>query len=402
MATNIGLGYEAQLVNNVLQVRSIGATSWQTIDTEVAAAKYRMDGGGSYVRIHYTGTNWGHPTFNNTNTGNTTSQANFVANRSGSATDWIQDAANASVIAASSAPPAGGSGSSSPILATVGTNLDMTGHKIVDLAPGVAPTDGVNVSQLSQLQVTLNQLIEAGDEALQNAIDAIVIPVGVTMAQVTAEVNRLVGIAVNAEVIDDAQQQAIVDALIAGLQNIDTQVLSRLGTAETDILGLDSRVDVLEAAKAAQDALNAAQLATNNAQTETNSAVQGTLTQQAQAIQGAIVVNTQQGQQITTQAGQIGALEERVSPIVYKIRGGVCTEVVGQGAATSQCVPGLITDRDSSYTVTVPVNRAYREPLVYQVVNNTRKKMMVGAVMDGTGTMHNLCFITSDADIVFS
>lgn len=296
------------------------------------------------------------------------------------------------------APPSGGSSS---IAATVGSDLDFTGHKAINMAAGVAPTDGVNVSQLSALQSTLTNLIEAGDEALQTAIDSIVIPVGITMEQVTAEAQRLVGIAVAAEVIDDAARDAIVNALIAGLQDIDTSVLTRLGTAENDIIGLDSRVDVLEAAKAAQDALNAAQLAINNAQAATNSSVQDSLSQNAQAIQGAIAVNTQQGQQITTQASQIGALEERVSPVVYKIRGGVCTEVVGQGAATSQCVPGPIAGLDSSYTVTVPANRAYREPLVYRLVNGVRQKMMVGHAMDEAGMIHNLCFISGDADIVF-
>jgi len=93
MATNIGLGYEAQLVDQVLQWRTIGATTWTTVDSPVAAAKYRLDGGGTYVRLHYIGT-WSGSAFPITGaTGNTTSSANFVANRSGSGGDWNDQSA---------------------------------------------------------------------------------------------------------------------------------------------------------------------------------------------------------------------------------------------------------------------------------------------------------------------
>lgn len=93
MATNIGLGYEAQLVDQVLQWRTIGATTWTTVDSPVTAAKYRLDGGGTYVRLHYIGAWSGSAIPIAGATGNTTSSANFVANRSGSGGDWNDQSA---------------------------------------------------------------------------------------------------------------------------------------------------------------------------------------------------------------------------------------------------------------------------------------------------------------------
>ena len=109
MATSIGLGYEAQLVGQVLQQRLIGAAGWTTVDSQVTAAKYRLDGGGTYVRLQYIG-DWsyvgGHgPAFGGLNaaTGNTTSSASFVANRTGSGNDWNNDAASSPNIPAQTA-----------------------------------------------------------------------------------------------------------------------------------------------------------------------------------------------------------------------------------------------------------------------------------------------------------
>lgn len=94
MAVNIGLGYEAQLVGQVLQQRLIGAASWTTVDSPVTAAKYRLDSGGTIVRLHYIGP-WSMSGATVIGpTGNTTSAANFVANRSGSADAWNIEAAS--------------------------------------------------------------------------------------------------------------------------------------------------------------------------------------------------------------------------------------------------------------------------------------------------------------------
>lgn len=94
MPTNIGLGFESELVGQTLRWRTIGTTPWTTVDSPVTSAKYRLDGGGTYVRLQYIGP-WSYAGGNGSVngllpvvTGNTTSSANFVSNRNGSGGDW--------------------------------------------------------------------------------------------------------------------------------------------------------------------------------------------------------------------------------------------------------------------------------------------------------------------------
>lgn len=92
MVTSIGLGYEAQLVDQVLQWRVAGNTAWNTVDTPVTAAKYRLDGGGTYVRLQYIG-DWSYnggagPTGGVFTAPATAISPSFTATRGGSNTDW--------------------------------------------------------------------------------------------------------------------------------------------------------------------------------------------------------------------------------------------------------------------------------------------------------------------------
>jgi len=92
MVTTVGLGYEAQLVDQVLQWRVAGNTAWNTVDTPVTAAKYRFDGGGTYVRLQYIG-DWSYnggagPTGGVFTAPATAISPTFTATRGGSDTDW--------------------------------------------------------------------------------------------------------------------------------------------------------------------------------------------------------------------------------------------------------------------------------------------------------------------------
>ena len=134
MPTTIGLGYEAQIVGQVLQRRLIGDTSWSFVDYPVTAAKYRLDGGGTYVRLHYIGPWSGSPIGSS---GNTTSP-NFVATRNGSAADWNNDAASSPSI-----PSEPGLGS------TFEGPVNLTGNQIINVAPSTTPTGAINQLQLT-------------------------------------------------------------------------------------------------------------------------------------------------------------------------------------------------------------------------------------------------------------
>ena len=103
MVTSVGLGYEAQLVDQVLQWRTAGSTAWTTVDTPVTAAKYRLDGGGTYVRLQYIG-DWSYNGGAGPAGGVFTAPAaaispTFTATRGGSNTDWTSQLTAADITA---------------------------------------------------------------------------------------------------------------------------------------------------------------------------------------------------------------------------------------------------------------------------------------------------------------
>jgi len=107
MVTSIGLGYEAQLVDQVLQWRVAGNTTWNTVDTPVTAAKYRLDGGGTYVRLQYIG-DWSYaggtgPTGGVFTAPATAISPTFMATRGGSNTDWTSQLTAADITAETTA-----------------------------------------------------------------------------------------------------------------------------------------------------------------------------------------------------------------------------------------------------------------------------------------------------------
>ena len=107
MVTSIGLGYEAQLVDQVLQWRIAGTTTWSVVDSPVTAAKFRLDGGGTYVRLQYIG-DWAYvggtgPTGGSLGSSGTAISPSFTVSRSGSATDWITQLSTADIPAETTA-----------------------------------------------------------------------------------------------------------------------------------------------------------------------------------------------------------------------------------------------------------------------------------------------------------
>lgn len=172
MATNIGLGYEAQLVGQVLQRRLIGAASWSFVDYPVTAAKYRLDGGGAYVRLHYIGPWSGNPL---TSSGNTTSTASFVANRTGSVTDWNTDAASSPSIP------------SEPGLGAIFEGpINLTGNQIINVAASTTATGAINQQQLTDAIAVAQAPIEVTivNGAITNAV-------GVLMSAVTIDASNV-------------------------------------------------------------------------------------------------------------------------------------------------------------------------------------------------------------------
>lgn len=327
-------------------------------------------------------------------------QADYMAARSGS---------GATVLSGSVAPGGGSTPTPAPApsgaMHVIATDVDVTGHQIHNLAAGVAPTDGVNVSQLSALNIALTTAIEEGDLALQEEIDAANVridnlPAGLTMAQVTAEAQRLVGIAVDAEIIDDAARDAIVNAIIAGLEGVDASILTDVDALQVELASLLPRVVALEATDAAQALTNAAQLATNSAQAATNASVQNALDANVAAIGVEAATNAAQNTTLTSHANQISAINLRLDPIVYKVRGGVCTEAVN--AMASQCVQTGIAGPDASYAVTLPAGRAHSVGVVYLMMSGKRVQVACGSTVDAAGLVNQFSFLNVDADIVFS
>jgi hypothetical protein len=298
------------------------------------------------------------------------------------------------------APPSGGAQAH-----VIASDIDLTGHKVTKMAAGTAFDDGVRVDQLTAAQFALTQAIEAGDQANEDAIALTNVridnlPAGITMAMVTAEAQRLVGIAVADEIIDDAQKQLLVDAVITALQGVDVSILTDVDALQVEIASLLPRVLALEATDAAQALTNAAQLATNSAQAATNASVQNALDANVAAIGVEAATNAAQSLTLTSHAGQISAINLRLDPIVYKIRGGVCTEAIN--AMASQCAQLSIAGPDASYAVTLPAGRAHSVGVVYLMMGGKRVQVACGSTVDAAGLVNQFSFLNVDADIVFS
>ncbi len=320
------------------------------------------------------------------------------------ASEYNTAASGAVFLGGVAATPAPAPAPSGP-MHVIATDVDVTGHQIHNLAAGVAPTDGVNVSQLSALNLSLTTAIEAGDLANANAVAAANVridnlPAGLTMAQVTAEAQRLVGIAVADEIIDDAQKQLLVDAVLTALQDVDVSILTDVDALEVALASLLPRVLALEAAKVAQDAINTAQTATNSAQGATNASVQNALDANVAAIGVEAATNAAQNTILTSHANQISAINLRLDPIVYKVRGGVCSEAVN--AMASQCVRTGIAGPDASYSVSLPADRAHSVGVVYLMMSGKRVQVACGSTVDAAGLVNQFTFLNVDADIVFS
>ena len=177
MTTNIGLGYEAQLVGQVLQRRLIGATSWSFVDYPVTAAKYRLDGGGTYVRLQYIG-DWSYVGGTGPSGGalagpGTAISPSFVAIRGGSASDWTSQSATPNI------PSEPGLG------ATFEGPLNLTGNQIVNVAAATTSTGAINQQQLTDAIAAVQTPIEVAivNGAVTNAI-------GVLMSAVTIDASN--------------------------------------------------------------------------------------------------------------------------------------------------------------------------------------------------------------------
>lgn len=178
MTTNIGLGYEAQLVGQVLQRRLIGATSWSFVDYPVTAAKYRLDGGGTYVRLQYIG-DWSYtggigPSGGSLATPGTAISPSFVASRTTQvATDWTSQSAAPNI------PVEPGLG------ATFEGPLNLTGNQIVNVAASTTSTGAINQQQLTDTIAAVQTPIEVAivNGAVTNAI-------GVLLSNVTIDASN--------------------------------------------------------------------------------------------------------------------------------------------------------------------------------------------------------------------
>gem|GEM_PF-3783003 len=180
MATNIGLGYEAQLVNQVLQWRLVGGSTWTTVDSPVNAAKYRLDSAGTIVRLQYIG-DWSYVGGTGPSGGalagpGTAISPSFAATRGGSATDWTNQSAAPNL-------PAETAATTSAATYIEGT-LNLTGHQIVSLAPSTTSTGAVNQQQLTA------------------AIAAVPVPIPIEVNIVSGAVTNATGVLLSNVTID--------------------------------------------------------------------------------------------------------------------------------------------------------------------------------------------------------
>ncbi|MGL5062265.1 MAG: hypothetical protein ACRC62_20000 [Microcoleus sp.] len=401
MPTNIGLGYSAKLVGQTLSI--LDGSTWRVLDTQVGRAWAYLTNGGTIARITYISetSGWSYPDSSLTYpqvTRTVLSNQNWAIPGAGTGTETFLStmSSNVEILEETESTPA----AAHIIAATV----DLTGHQITNLAPGVALTDGVNVSQLNDLNQSLTNLISTGDQASADAIAATNIridnlPGGVTMAMVSAEAQRLVGIAVAEEVIDDAQKQAIVDALIAGLADVDASILTDVDALQVEMASLLPRLVALETAKVAQDAVNADQLAVNSAQAGTNAAVQNSLNANAAAITTEAQTNAQQNATLTQQSLQIGAIAAKVEPLKYLVANGLCTSAIG--GLTSQCVSLGVAGQDRTYSVTLPATHVDKKVAVYLKRSNAWVEVAAGITRSLDGVTVNLTFKDEEALLVF-
>lgn len=177
MPTNVGLGYEAQLVGQVLQRRLIGATAWIFVDSPVTAAKYRLDGGGTYVRLHYIG-DWSYsgsvgPSGGPLTGPGTAISPSFVATRGGSDTDWTSQSATPNI------PAEPGLGSAFE------ATLNLSGNQILNVAASTTPTGAINQQQLTDAIAIVQTPIEV---AIVNGV--VTNAIGVLLSSVTIDASN--------------------------------------------------------------------------------------------------------------------------------------------------------------------------------------------------------------------
>ena len=185
MATNIGLGYTAQLVNGVLQWRVVGATTWTTIDSPVTEAKFRLDSGGTIVRLRYVGP-WSYvggtgPSGGALATPGTAISPSFVASRNTqSANDWTSQ---------SSAPnvPAESAATTSAATYFEGT-VDLTSHQIINVAPSTSATGVVIQQQLTDAIAIVQSAGTPIEVAIVNNV--VTNAIGVLMSGVTIDASN--------------------------------------------------------------------------------------------------------------------------------------------------------------------------------------------------------------------
>lgn len=221
------------------------------------------------------------------------------------------------------------SGPAAPVgpVSTFETALSMSGHQIVDAAPGVAPSDVVVVSQLSALSVALTTAFNAGDLVNANAIVAANLridnlPAGITLAQVQATADAAAMAAFAANALTDEQRQAFVVQLQAQLTAADTAFSTRVSTVENDLIDLESRVSVTEVKNTSQDTAIAALEAKDVAQDAAIAAA-------AAAALSAVTSNVAQEVRLGNIEVAAATVNQAITPVEVQVRAGVVTSAVG-------------------------------------------------------------------------
>lgn len=144
-----------------------------------------------------------------------------------------------------------------PLSATV----DARNNRIINVANGVAPTDGINMSQIADLITAVNT---AGDEATQSAADAAAALLAAQVAQAAAE--AIEGIAqdaedtVNAHVLNVANPHSVTKAQV-GLSDADntSDINKPVSTAQAAAIATakaEAKAEVLDSSPATLDTLN--------------------------------------------------------------------------------------------------------------------------------------------------
>jgi hypothetical protein len=257
---------------------------------------------------------------------------------------------------------------------TFETTVSLAGNAIVDVLPGVADSDVVVVSQLNGLSTALTAVINAKDAvkaseiaALQAEIDNL--PAGLQMSEVQTAINASVAEAVLNEIIDDAQREAIVDAVLAQLSTIDTAVIGRVGVAEAIIATLQTRVAALEAKDVTQDAAIAALEAKDVTQDAAIAAATA-------AAQSAITSNVAQA----TRLGNIEQASAVVNQILTPVKVVIVSGAVSSAAGVALSAVSIDNSSATHMTVSIDIGVANagkdRVDQGFRVMSNGAKEIL--------------------------